>query len=181
MFRRLTMIALALMLGLVWALTIPKRAPNLGRAQASTLSRARVQQGQRLTVQLRGSSYSTTIQGTSIFGDGGCPNGSSNGSPNTPTVTAPFAYECKEEKLSGQAVVTFPAGPFAGTLDGNTDLVLDAPVKFTGSVQITGEISRNIGDNRRFLDLTSFYCPSVRDTKQISLAPTVCLPATIAA
>lgn len=143
---------------------------NLAAASASF---SPWQRGQRVTVQLRSSSYSTTIQGLSIFGDGGCPNGNSAQSPNTPTVTAPLAYECKEEKLSGQAVVTFPTGMIAGTLDGNGDLVLDAPAKFTGSVQITGVISQNIGDNRRFLELTSFFCPSVRDTKQISLSPTV--------
>ncbi len=177
MRRKSLAVALLLALGLAWTLFFQWQALSVGKAQASTLSRAVVstgfQQGQRLTVQLRTSSYSTTIQGTSIFGDGGCPNGGTSQSPNTATVTAPFAFECKEEKLSGQAVVNFPAGPFAGTLDGNGDLVLDAPVKFTGKVDITGEISRNIGDNRRFLDLTSFYCPSVRDTKQISLASTV--------
>ncbi|MEP7270242.1 MAG: BACON domain-containing carbohydrate-binding protein [Acidobacteriota bacterium] len=144
------------------------RASTLNRAAASVNSL----QGQRLTVQLRSSSYSTTIQGLSIFGDGGCPTSNTNLEPNTPTVTAPYAYECKEEKLSGQAVMNFPAGPVSGTLDSNGDLVLDAPLSFTGAVSITGEISRNIGgDNRRFLDLTSFYCPAVRDTKQISLTP----------
>ena len=180
MFRRLMMIGLPLTLGLAWVLPFQWRAFSLEMAKAfapDRMIRASIspwQQGQRLTVQLRTSSYSTTVQGTSIFGDGGCPNGSSNGSPNTPTVTAPLAYECKEEKLSGQAVVNFPSGPLSGTLDGYGDLVLDAVIKFTGTVEITGEISRNIGgDNRRFLELTSFFCPIVRDTKQISLTPTV--------
>ena len=161
--------------GTFFALSLGFVTPVYWNASSRSLPAANTgfQQGQRLTVQLRTSSYSTTIQGLSIFGDGGCPNGSSNGSPNTATVTAPFAYECKEEKLSGQAVVNFPAGPFAGALDGAGDLVLDAPVRFTGSVRITGEISRNIGDNRRFLELTSFYCPIVRDTRQISLTPEV--------
>ncbi len=175
--RTLVFIGLVCLLSLAWGVPLQWQAISLGMAKAFALNReasASFQQGQRVTVQLRSSSYSTTIQGVPIFGDGGCPNGTSNGSPNTATVTAPFAYECKEEKLSGQAVVNFPAGPLAGALDGAGDLVLDAPVRFTGSVRITGEISRNIGgDNRRFLELTSFYCPIVRDTRQISLTPEV--------
>ncbi len=133
---------------------------------------ASVSQGQRITVQLRTSSYSTTIQGNSIFGDGGCPNGGGSMDLNTARLTAPYAYECKEEKLAGQAVVNFPAGPLTGTVDASGDLVLDAPVLVTGQVTITGEISRNIGgDNRRFLEVSGDCGVLVTDTKQISLTP----------
>jgi uncharacterized protein (TIGR03437 family) len=126
------------------------------------------QVGQRLTVQLRASGYFTSIQGSSIFGDGGCTSTSSSMDPNTPAVTVPFAYECKEEKLTGQATMNFPFGPLSGIIDLNGDLMLDTPINVTGTVQITAQISQNIGDNRRFLEMGC----GTRDVRQISLSPT---------
>ncbi len=172
MRRKLMMVVLLSAFSLGAGMSVYRRTLSLGKAQASALSHASFQQGQRVIVQFRGSGYSTTIQGSSIFGDGGCPNGGSSLDPNTPTLTAPYAYECKEEKLVGQAVLNFPTGTLAGTLDASGDLVLDAPVRVTGQVTITGEISRNIGgDNRRFLEVSGDCGLLVRDTKQISLTP----------
>ncbi|MGE0127765.1 MAG: choice-of-anchor D domain-containing protein [Blastocatellales bacterium] len=161
--------------GTFFALGLGFVTPVYWRASSRSLPAANAgfQQGQRVTVQLRRSSYSTSIQGISLFGDGGCPTSSTSGNPNTPSITVPLVYECKEEKISsGQAVVNFPTGSLAGTLDSAGDLALDAPVTFTGRAEITAQISSVLGDTQRFLELDSIYpCPKVSQTQFISSLP----------
>lgn len=89
--------------------------------------------GQRVTVVFESSGYFTQSLNQ-------CP-GTQGADKNQPSITVPFEFECEGEKVSGQATIVFPAGPFSGTIDSNGNLLLDSPVEVKRSARITGQKS----------------------------------------